>query len=160
MTSFLRYGLIAGSISVACSSLLYKIDPRMYVGSGTRLSIELAIFLVLMYVSARQSARNATEFKQVLRASFGVFLMGNLIAHGMEYYMYNHYDTKLVELQKDMWIKLYPQNDISDYKKMVENIQQGSYHTVRATLLNYAKGALGGFGLSGVVTYLVNKIDA
>jgi hypothetical protein len=83
-----------------------------------------------------------------------------LIAHGMEYYMYNHYDTKLVELQKDMWIKLYPQNDISDYKKMVENIQQGSYHTVRATLLNYAKGALGGFGLSGVVTYLVNKIDA
>jgi hypothetical protein len=27
-------------------------------------------------------------------------------------------------------------------------------------LRNYAKGAVGGFGLSCVVTYIVNKIDA
>jgi Protein of unknown function (DUF4199) len=160
MTKFFIYGLIAGAISVALSSILYVNNPQSYVGSGTRLSMELAVFMVFMYLSARYTAKNATEFKQVLRAAFGTFLVANLIAHGVEYYMYNFYDLKLAEIQKDMWVNLYPQHDLSEYKKMVENIRQGSYHTISHTLRNYAKGAMGGFGLSCLVTYIVNKIDA
>jgi hypothetical protein len=160
MTKYFIYGLIAGAIAIAISSFLYVTKPAMYVGSMTRTLLEIGVYLPLMYLSARQSARQATDFKDILRAAFVTFLVANLLAHGMEYYMYNYYDLKLADFQKDMWVKIYVQKDISNYKEAVDNVRSGSYHTVQHTLRTYAKAAIAGFGFSGLMTYIINKIDS
>jgi hypothetical protein len=154
------YGLLAGLISIALSSVIYVSNPKLYVGSFTRVGLELAAYLPFMFLAARYVAKTAMDFKQVLRAAFASFLLANLLAHGMEYCMYNFYDTKLADLQKEMWVSVQPKTDVSDYKKIVDNINQGDYHTIIATLRNFAKGALGGFILSFITTYLVNRIES
>jgi hypothetical protein len=160
MTKFFIYGLIAGAISIAISSFLYVTKPPMYVGSMTRTLLEIGVYLPFMYLSARQAARAATDFKDIMRAAFVTFLVANLLAHGMEYYMYNYYDLKLADYQKDMWVKIYVQKDITNYNETVANVREGSYHTIAHTARTYAKAAIAGFGFSALMTYIVNKLDA
>ena len=159
MTKYFIYGLIAGAISIAISSFLYVTKPDMYVGSITRTLLEIGVYLPFMYMSARHAARAATDFKHILRAAFVTFLVANLLAHGMEYYMYNYYDLKLADFQKDMWVKIFVQKDITNYKQAVDNVREGSYHTIGQTVRTYAKAAIAGFGFSALMTYIVNKLD-
>jgi hypothetical protein len=160
MIKFFIYGLIAGAISISISSFLYVTKLPMYVGSMTRTLLEIGVYLPFMYLSARHAARTATDFKDIMRAAFVTFLIANLLAHGMEYYMYNYYDLKLADFQKDMWVKIYVQKDITNYNETVANIREGSYHTFAHTARTYAKAAIAGFGFSALMTYIVNKLDA
>jgi hypothetical protein len=160
MTKFFIYGLIAGAISIAISSFLYVTNPTLYVGSATRKLLEISSYLPFMYMSARHAARTATDFKAIMRAAFVTFLVANLLAHGMEYYMFNYYDLKLADLEKDMWVKIYKQKDITNYNETVANVRDGSYHTIAHTARTYAKAAIAGFGFSALMTYIVNKLDA
>ena len=109
-----------------------------------------------MYLAAKRAI--SEDFKGVLRTAFSVFLIANALYYVFDFILFNYIDRSLTVFQADAAIAyLKPSTPLEEQIKMEENIRSADIHNVSSLLKNYVRGAIGGFGLSVLVSYLVKR---
>jgi hypothetical protein len=99
------------------------------------------------------------DFKTVLRTAFGVFIVANIVYYAFDYVLFNHIDKSLGLLQKEVMIGYYSAGakSVQEQNLLYESIQTTDFHNFKGISFNFAKGAIGGFGLAILVSYLIKR---
>lgn len=152
-----RYGLIAGTATVAIFALAYLIyrpwvvNPVIYYGS-------LVAFLLAVYFAIRADAKKQKAYlswRDALRVGFTVYVVANLM-FWIAYYLLNQLDPELVEVQREMMREWYPR--IIPKDKLAESLRELENADLRLTFrrasLGFARGAIAGFIWAAVFAFL------
>ena len=154
-----KYGLIAGIGSILYMLIFYFWGKRM---------LNPAVFLssMLIYIGAmlmgglelRSQNSGKLSFKEGLRTCFVIFLLANLCYY-VFYYCIFQYDPELTEIQNQLY-KEY-MSPAAEPGRTAEEILQAQHTEFEMTLgtiiFTYAKGVIGGFVLSVMITYLIKR---
>jgi hypothetical protein len=154
--NILKYGTMAGITLTGYFLLFYFYDKNAMLGSTVQLSSYL-IYALFMFLAAKSVAN--LDFKTVLRTAFGVFIVTNLFYYAFDYVLFNMVDKSLADIQKTMMLDYYTANikTVQETKEMTDNITNGNFHNLKSISFGFAKGAIGGFGLAIIISYLVKK---
>ena len=147
---------MAGLAVVGYFLLFYFMDKTMMLGAYVQVGV-LLLYFGFMYLAAKHYAD--LEFKKLLKIAFGVFVLTNLFYYAFDYYLFNIMDKSLADIQKDMMLDYYKTGakSVEESAVMSENINKGDFHNASTLIFGYARGAIGGFGLSILVAYLVKE---
>lgn len=149
------HGLLAGIATVAYAFSVYTFQKAGFFSTWFYVS-SLVIYGFSMYLAAKKVI--SEDFKGVLRTAFSVFLIANAIYYVFDFALFNYIDKALGVFQADAAIAyLKPNTPLEEQIKMEENIRSADIHNVSSLLKNYLRGAIGGFGLSVLVSYLVKR---
>ena len=152
-----KYGIIAGLSVIAYTWLLYYITkqtlftPTYYVSS-------LIFYVVCMYLAANKV--KTADFKGVLKTAFAVFLIANCMYYIFDFILYNYIDTSLATGQADAaiaYMRSNPNPDFGEQIKIEDNIRNNDIHNISTLSYLLIRSAIGGFGLSVVITYLIKR---
>jgi Protein of unknown function (DUF4199) len=154
--TIIKYGIMAGLAVVGYFLLFYAINKATMLGATVQLSSYLVYFGV-MFLAAKKYSNS--DFKDVLKVAFGVFVIANLFYYVFDFYLFNYKDKTLIDLQKDLMLDYFEgaAKSVEEATLRTQSIQSGDYHSFYSLIFAYAKGAIGGFGLSILVAYLVKK---
>lgn len=165
----IRYGLIAGGLTLVIYLAAYLIDKRMFVQST---AIWLGTFVVYLWAMRQASieTRNAFfqtaeeenpswRFSHAIQAPFMVFLIAQVIYAFFQFAMVRFVDPGLVELTReiameeldkaDSWTARFLNEEALDMAR--EAIESQDFTpTVSNALLGLAFSLLGGFILSAI----------
>ncbi len=153
----LKYGTIAGITTIGWFLLFYLTDkvrmlsPVVYYAS-------FGIFLWAMYRAVGQQIRKAEavpDFRELLRTGFVVYLLANLFYYGF-YYVVNHWDPGLAEMQKDMMREWLPRITPKDkLQAALKALEESDFSVApRDAFFSYMRSAIGGFLLAAAVAWL------
>jgi Protein of unknown function (DUF4199) len=156
--TIIKYGIMAGLAVVGYFLLFYSINKTMMLGPSAQLPSYL-IYLGFMFWAAKQYSH--LDFKDILKVAFGVFVLTNLCYYVFDYYLFNVMDKALGDIQKDLMLDYFEgaAKSVEEASLRTQNIQNGDYHSLKSLIFAYAKGAIGGFGMAILVSYLVKKIN-
>jgi hypothetical protein len=168
-------GLLAGVAVVAYTFAVYSFKKE-YLFTGTFYFSSLLIYAVFMYWAASQTAKesfaqpvyavnpeqdevqdtqNEGDFRGTLRSAFGVFLIANALYYLFDYWLFNYFDPYMNQIQAEAAIEMFrASTPLEEMQKLSENIRNSNIHNVKSLLFQFGKGAIGGFGLSVVLTFL------
>jgi Protein of unknown function (DUF4199) len=154
--NILKYGTMAGITLIGYFLLFYCYDKSAVLGKTVQLSSYL-IYAFFMFLAAKSVVN--LDFKPVLRTAFGVFIVTNLFYYTYDYVLFNVVDKSLAEVQKTMMLDYFTANTktIQETKDMTDSINNGNFHDFNGLSFAFAKGAIGGFILAVIVSYLVKK---
>ena len=142
------YGIYAGLATIACYLIFYAISPELMIQWGQWINVStLAFYIMAMYIAIWKA--NHTDFRLSLREGFTVFIVANALYSLFYYVMFKYFDPKLVDLQFEMmqsrgWTK-------GVIKREDVMITSGG------VFFNYAFSLIGGFILSAIVVWVVNR---
>jgi hypothetical protein len=167
-------GILAGLAVVAYTFALYSFQPNSLF-TGSFYFSSLLIYAVFMYWAAAKAAKtsfatpvltnnpadetekpeeNEGDFRGTLRAAFGVFLLANACYYAFDYWLYNSFDPLMQKMQAEAAIEMYrATTPIAEMDKLADNIRTATIHNVKSLLTQFGKGAIGGFGLSVILTF-------
>ncbi len=149
------HGIGTGIATIAYAFLIFTAQKQGFFSSWFYIT-SLFIYGLGMYLAAKQAI--SEDFKSVLRTAFSVFLIANALYYAFDFALFNYIDKTLAAFQADAAIAyLKPNTPLEEQIKMEENIRSADIHNVSSLLKNYLRGAIGGFGLSILVTYLVKR---
>jgi hypothetical protein len=149
------YGILAGIAAVAYAFLMYSMQKGQLFSMWYYVT-SLVLYAFAMYFAAKQAVLE--DFKVVLRAAFAVFLIANIVYYCFDFALFNALDKSLATFQADAAIAyLKPNTPLEEQVRMEENIRSADIHTVSALIKQYVKAAIGGFGLSVFVAYLIKR---
>ena len=154
--NIIKNGIIAGVATIGYVLLFYYTGKeRLFTATFTFSSI--LIYVYFMYSAANNVAKE--EFKTVLRAAFAVFILANLIYYTFDFMLFNVIDKSLAEVQKDVMIQYYAERakEVEEQNLIRQGIQDGQFHSIKGTFFSFAKGAIGGFGLAVLITFLIKR---
>ena len=149
------HGLLAGVATIAYAFSVYTFQKAGFFTIWFYVT-SLVIYGFFMYLAAKKAI--SEDFKAVLRTAFAVFLIANALYYAFDFILFNYIDKSFAILQADAAIadsKLY--TPLEEQIRTEENIRSGDIHSVSFLLRNYVKAAIGGFGLSVLVSYLVKR---
>ena len=153
--NILIHGIGAGIATISYAFLVFTAQKQGFFSSWFYIT-SLFIYGFGMYLAAKQAILE--DFKGVLRTAFSVFLIANALYYAFDYALFNYIDKSLAAFQADAAIEyLKPNTPLEEQIKMEENIRSADIHNVSSLLKNYLRGAIGGFGLSVSVTYLIKR---
>jgi hypothetical protein len=154
--NILKYGTMAGITLTGYFLLFYYYDKNAMLGQTAQLSSYL-IYALFMFLAAKSVGN--LDFKTVLRTAFGVFIVTNLFYYAFDYVLFNIIDKSLAEVQKTMMLDYFTANTktIQETKDMTDSINSGNFHNLNSLSYAFAKGAIGGFILAVIASYLVKK---
>ncbi|MFM9947072.1 MAG: DUF4199 domain-containing protein [Saprospiraceae bacterium] len=142
------YGIYAGLATIACYLIFYAISPEMMIKWGLWINLStLAFYIFAMYIAIWNAGHS--DFRLSLREGFTVFIVANALYSLFYYVMFKYFDPKLVDLQFEMmqsrgWTKgVIKREDV-----MI---------TPGGVFFNYAFSLIGGFILSAIVVWVVNR---
>jgi hypothetical protein len=149
---------MAGITLIGYFLLFYYTDKNALLGQSVQLSSYL-IYAFFMFLAAKSVGH--LDFKTVLRTAFGVFIVTNLFYYVFDFVLFNMVDKSLADLQKTMMIDYYTPNikTVQETKEITDNILNGNFHTISSLAFGFAKGAIGGFLLAVLISFLVKKIN-
>lgn len=154
--NIIKNGIIAGVAVIGYVLLFYYTHKEWLFTAGFVFS-SLLIYLFFMYQAAKQVANE--DFKMVLKAAFGVFVVTNVIYYGFDYVLFNMIDTSLIYIQKESMIQYYASGakSVQDQNQLSESIGEAQFHDIKGLAFNFAKGAIGGFGLAIMISILIKR---
>ncbi len=156
--NIIKNGIIAGVAAIGYALLFYYTRKEwLFTGSYTFSS--LIIYLFFMHQAAKKVAKE--DFNVVLKAAFGVFVLANAIYYAFDYALFNIIDPSLVDIQKEEMIQYYSSasKSVEEQNTLIQGIQDAQYHQFKGISFSFAKGAIGGFGLAILITYLLKRND-
>jgi hypothetical protein len=156
--NILKYGTMAGITLIGYFLLFYYTNKNEMLGQSVQL-ISYLIYALFMFIAAKSVSH--LDFKTVLRTAFGVFIVTNLFYYVFDYVLFNTVDKSLADIQKTMMIDYYTANikTVQETKEMTDNILNGNFHTFKSLAFGFSKGAIGGFGLAVIISFLVKKMN-
>ena len=154
--NILKYGIIAGVALIGYFLLFYNLSKEMMLGQVGQLSSYL-IYIAFMFIATKQAGD--LDFKGLLRTAFAVFLIMNAFYYVFDYVLFNFKDKSLINTQKDLMLEYWQKGTktVEEQNLVTQAIQNGDFHTPQALLFAFAKGSIGGFGLSILVAYLIKR---
>lgn len=101
-----RYGALAGLVTILYFLFFYAIGKRLMLSSGVSWG-SFAIFVVFMVMACRQEAkeRDAFSFQEALRTAFLVFIVADVIYYLFYYVLHGLIDPELVAIQREMMLE-------------------------------------------------------
>jgi hypothetical protein len=149
------HGITAGIATVAYAFLIFSAQKQGFFSMWFYVST-LVIYGLGMYLASKQAI--SEDFKVVLRTAFSVFLIANALYYAFDFALFNYIDKSLATFQADAAIAyLKPNTPLEEQIRMEENIRSADIHNVPSLVKNYLRGAIGGFVLSVLVSYLVKR---
>jgi hypothetical protein len=151
----LKYGISAGLAVVGYSSLFYFIDKTLFLGAVAKFST-LLVYAAFMYKAVKDYPID--DFKKILRGAFGVFLIGIASYYLFDFILFNYIDKGLIDIEKELAIEMYrPKTPINEIYQMEQDIRNARGHTVSSNLLQMARWAILGFGLSLIISLFAKR---
>lgn len=152
-----KYGTMAGVTLIGYLLLFYFYDKNIMLGTSVRWSAFL-IYAGYMFLGASKVVRE--DFQVVLRTAFGIFIVTNVFYYLFDYALFNHLDTSLINIDKKIMEDYFVPNakTIEEARNLADAIRDTDYHGFAELTKSFAKGAIGGFGLSILISYLVKKV--
>ncbi len=154
--NIIKNGIIAGVAAIGYVLLFYYIKKDL-IFSATYTFSSLVIYLIFMYQAVKTLGKE--DFKTVLRTAFGVFVLANVIYYAFDYVLFNIIDKSLADIQKGIMIQYYSAGakSVTEQNELNLSIENAQFHNVKGITFNFAKGAIGGFGLAILVSYLIKR---
>ncbi|MDZ7879549.1 MAG: DUF4199 domain-containing protein [Saprospiraceae bacterium] len=153
-TTFI-YGILAGLATIIYAFLIYSTQKAGFFSMWFYIS-SLSLYVLAMYFAAKKLYNE--DFKTVLRTAFAVFLIANVLYYIFDFVLFNKIDPSLAGFQAEAAIAyLKPNTPLEEQIKMEENIRSSDIHNGTSLFKQYVKAAIGGFGLSVGVAYLIKK---
>lgn len=154
--NIIKNGIMAGVVAIGYVLLFYYINKE-WLFTGTFVFSSLLFYLFFMYQAAKTVAKE--DFKIVLRAAFGVFILANVIYYAFDYVLFNMIDKSLIDVQKESMIQYYASGakSVEDQNQLSQSIEDAQFHDFKGIAFNFAKGAIGGFGLAIVISFLIKR---
>ena len=154
--NIIKNGILAGVAAIGYVSLFYYIKKDL-IFSATYTFSSLVIYLIFMFQAVKTLGKE--DFRTVLRTAFGVFILANVVYYAFDYVLFNYIDKSLGILQKDVMIGYYSAGakSVQEQNQLYESIQNADFHNFKGISFNFAKGAIGGFGLAILVSYLIKR---
>jgi hypothetical protein len=151
----LKYGTITGVALAGYILFFYYFQKNWLLSTPVQLSA-LLIYFVGIFAAARADAN--ANFKFVLRSAFLVFLMANAGFYAAEYLVFSQLDPQLDEVRKEMAIGVMrTATPLEQQADTAQNIRDYETYKFTNMLFRYAKGAIGGFILALLATFLVKR---
>jgi hypothetical protein len=148
---------MAGVTLIGYLLLFYFYDKNIMLGVPVRWSA-LLVYAGYMFLGAQKVVRE--DFQVVLRTAFGIFIVTNVFYYLFDYALFNHFDTALINIDKKIMEDYFVPNakTIEEARNLTDAIRDTNYHGFSELTKSFAKGAIGGFGLSILISYLVKKV--
>lgn len=163
----LTWGIIAGFGTVLLLICFYLInkallfDTFVYYGS-------LSVTIFCMWIVGNKLIPNAEiNFPVLLRNIFLVFVISEVIYYCWYFYMVNYFDKSLLELQKQQMLSAYQGlkskatdiKEVQQWTQMIQELEKNGLSEVgiSSILLQMGRGIIGGFVLSYLLTYFIQK---
>ena len=148
-------GIIAGVAVIGYVLLFYYMDKKLALSASVRFS-SLLVCALFMYLTIKDVKE--PDFRVLLRGAFGVFLIANALYYVFDFVLFNHIDTSLIDLEKDMAIEMYrPSTPINELYDMEQGIRNAQAHNFSSNALQFARWSILGFGVALLVSYLVKR---
>lgn len=163
----IRYGLFAGFLAMAYSSIIYTVDKKLLLeGYAAGTWLIMTVFMVLAGLHARRRTEGQfMSFRPLLQVIFPVFLIGELMLSFFRYYLYSSYDTSFAELVKQKQLKEFIESaqanpDLTDIalQEQIKQFQASDFiPTLASTLQGYVIYSIGGFVIACIVAGLLHR---
>lgn len=160
----LTYGLISGAASVLFTLVLYLGGVKLFVNPIAFLGWAIPIvFAVLAGLAQKKANGGYLDFKQALKVTFTVFVVGSLISTVFSYVLFNIIDVPFREalaqetaMVTEKMMKGFgaSQNDID---KAVEQSLNGNNYTPGKMLLGFAMLCIPWFIVSLIISAIIKK---
>ncbi|MDZ7880170.1 MAG: hypothetical protein U5L45_21005 [Saprospiraceae bacterium] len=114
--------------------------------------------LTIHWTNRKNPKKHEGDFRGTLRAAFGVFLLANACYYAFDYALYNYFNPLMNQLQAEAAIEMYrASTPIDEMDKLADNIRKSNIHNVKSLLVQFGKGAIGGFGFVGYFNIFCTK---
>ena len=133
----LKWGLIAGGLTVAWLLAFYAVDPELMLRPWVVLATYV-FYVVAMFRAAAPEPSN--ELKDYLRPAFLTFVIANLIYYAFNYVLFAHVAPTLIDVQAAELEAAGRLNDVGG--------RQALEVTLGGTALTYLSSLPGGFLLA------------
>ena len=160
----INYGLIGGMAAIALSLLYYLLNVRGFITWGGWVSyLTLGATMVMAGLAIRKYQDGFIEFKDSLKVTFLVWVIGTLLTTVFLYVMYNFIDTGLVDIQKevveemmDKFTANVDEETLAELNKGME--EQGFGLDLKKSLLAYAFGLIfPGFIFALIISLVIRR---
>jgi len=164
MNGSLKYGLLAGGVTILYLLVFYFIDPRIMLSSWVLWS-SMVIYVTFMVLACRrrQVERDGKiDFKEALQSAFLVFVVANVAYYLFYYLMFSVFDPGLAAIQREIMLEnlenLGSVLDEQQREEMLRNLQEQDLD-VRPfdLLLSFGQGLIGGFIIALVIAGLFSR---
>jgi len=99
----INYGLIGGMAAIALGLLYYLLNVRGYITYGVWFSyLALAATMVMAAKAVRSEQDGYLEFREGLKVTFLVWVIGSAILALFTYILFNFIDTGLADVQREV----------------------------------------------------------
>jgi hypothetical protein len=99
----INYGLIGGMAAIALGLLYYLLNVRGYITYGVWFSyLALAATMVMAAKAVRSEQDGFLEFREGLKVTFLVWVIGSAILSLFTYILFNFIDTGLADVQREV----------------------------------------------------------
>ena len=154
-----RYGSIAGMLTIAFFVLIYLIDKPLVFNPWVAYS-PLLLYIGAMYLAA-VNTRDETEgpflWKDALRIGFLVYLVANAWFY-IFYYIGHQADPALIDIQREIMREALPQyTEPAKLPEAYEDLEKMGPPSLGQILLGWAQGAILGFGLAALVGLVTRR---
>ncbi len=158
-----RYGLLAGAVTVVYFLIFYFIDRRTMVSAGVHWG-SLGIFIVLMWRAVQQQKAVAEHFpfREALRTGFIVYIFGAVSYYLFYYFLYGLIDPELVAIQREMMLEttrtMGAWMGAGDIEAELRKLSEADL-TVRpgGLLLSLGRSLIGGFLISLIIAAITRR---
>lgn len=159
----IKYGLIAGGVTVAIYLLFYVIDKELIFNSFLNWA-SVGLYLAVAWKAVddeRQAIGAKIEFQQALKVGFTVFVVANLVYYLYYYLLHGLVDPELEEVQRSVM-----RSTLEARRSMISEEQYEAFKDSldgdslkvgwQNTLLTYARSLIGYFiialGIAGLAS--------
>ncbi len=157
----IRYGLFAGGATVLYFVFFYFLNKNLLVQPAV-VWATMIFYVVAMLAAARSVA--SSDFRVTLKAAFVTFLVANVVYYNFYYVLFAVADPSLLVLQKNQAVEQAQQLSQQantpqlqqQWQAAINDLEQnGNKLSYFQILQSMAQGAIGGFLLSALLTFLV-----
>lgn len=118
-----RFGLIAGGITVACMILLYFLSKSTLLQFGSMIEFVIVIYYMTRAVSATRTDGNGyIAFNEAFKASWLTFILASSIAAIFIFLLMNYIDPSLKDMLKQLQLESVEQ--ITSIFRMSEDMKE------------------------------------
>lgn len=160
----INYGLIGGMAAIALTLLYYLMNVRGFITYGAWFSyLALGATMVMAGLAVRKYQDGYIEFKEGLKVTFLVWVIGTLLTTVFLYLLYNFIDPGLVDVQKEVTMELMEKFTANMDEETLEQInktmeEQGFGLDMKKSLLTYGFGLIfPGFIIALIVSLIIRR---
>lgn len=160
----INYGFIGGMATIALSLLYYLLNVRGFISYGSWIvTLTLGATMVMAALAVRKEQDGFLEFKEGLKVTFLVWVIGSLCSTIFLYVLHNFIDTGLEEIQREVVTEMMDTFMANADEATLETIteameEQGFGLDLKKSFLGYGFGLIfPGFIMALIISAIVKK---